>query len=72
MEVDSKGHFILHDMCTRQLAALNVEVGPPLPSPNPLFLQPLVHLENQSNPSSKYNNKNFSSDSKLYLNLNQS
>jgi hypothetical protein len=45
MEVDSKGHFILHDMCTQQLAALNVEVGPPLPSPNPLFLQPLVHLK---------------------------
>jgi hypothetical protein len=54
------------------IEAFNVEVGLLLPSPNPLFLQPLVHFENQSNPSSKYNNKNFSSGSKLDLNLNQS
>jgi hypothetical protein len=67
----SEGHLILHDMCTQQLEALNVKVELSLPSPNSLFLQPMVHLENQSKPSSKYNNKNFSSGSKLDLNLTQ-
>jgi hypothetical protein len=47
MEVDSEGRWIQHDMCTQQLEALNVEVEGPLPSPNPLFLLPMVHLENK-------------------------
>jgi hypothetical protein len=31
----------------QQLEALNVEVDVPFPSPNPLFLQPMVHLEDK-------------------------
>jgi len=42
------------------------------PITQPLIPTTTSHFENQSNPSSKYNNKNFSSGSKLDLNLNQS
>jgi hypothetical protein len=47
MEVDLEGHWIQHGTCTQQLEALIVEVATPLQSLNPLFLQPMVHLEDK-------------------------